>query len=58
MELSASSLFMNRSTLPGITLFILVLSFTASAQGGPPMITDDTGTVPEGHFEINTAFTV
>jgi len=27
------------------------------AQGGPPMITDDTGTVPKGHWEINTAFT-
>jgi hypothetical protein len=29
-----------------------------AAQGGPPMITDDTGTVPKGHWEINTAFTV
>ena len=28
------------------------------AQGGPPMITDDTETIPKGHFEINTAFTV
>ncbi|MBV9217414.1 MAG: hypothetical protein JO053_14690 [Acidobacteria bacterium] len=27
-------------------------------QGGPPMITDDTETVPKGHWEINTAFTV
>lgn len=30
---------------------------TAFSQGGPPMITDDTGTVPKGHWEINTAFT-
>lgn len=30
----------------------------ASAQGGPPMITDDTETVPKHHFEINSAFTV
>src|SRR5436190_14379552 len=28
------------------------------AQGGPPMITDDTETVPMGHWEINTAFTI
>lgn len=28
------------------------------AQGGPPMITDDTETVPTGHFEINTAFII
>lgn len=30
----------------------------AAAQGGPPMITDDTETVPKGHWEINTAFTM
>src|SRR5436309_11054860 len=28
------------------------------AQGGPPMITDDTETVPKHHFEINTALTL
>jgi hypothetical protein len=28
------------------------------AQGGPPMITDDTETVPPRHWEINTAFTI
>src|SRR4051812_13279289 len=28
------------------------------AQGGPPMITDDTETVEKGHYEINTAFTM
>jgi hypothetical protein len=38
--------------------FCALLSVSAHAQGGPPMITDDTGTVPKGHFEINTAFTV
>ena len=31
---------------------------TVKAQGGPPMITDDTETVPKGHWEINTAFTI
>ena len=38
----------------------LALAFCgfASGQGGPPMITDDTGTVEKGHFEINTAFTM
>lgn len=30
----------------------------AAAQGGPPMLTDDPGTVPRGHWEVNTAFTV
>jgi len=41
------------------TLFIgAALIQQANAQGGPPMITDDTETVPKGHFEINTALTV
>ena len=35
-----------------------VLSDCAIAQGGPPMITDDTETVPKHHFEINNAFTL
>ena len=39
-------------------LIITVLYMCASAQGGPPMITDDTETVPKGHWEINTAFTI
>lgn len=38
---------------------IIILVFTcfglrAYGQGGPPMITDDPGTVDKGHFEINT----
>ncbi|MBX7171705.1 MAG: hypothetical protein K1X72_12165 [Pyrinomonadaceae bacterium] len=41
--------------LLGILLF---LPNQARAQGGPPMITDDTGTVPKGHWEINSAFTI
>jgi len=28
------------------------------AQGGPPVITDDTETVEKGHYEINTAITM
>lgn len=36
----------------------LVFVTGALGQGGPPMITDDTGTVEKGHFEINTAFTM
>lgn len=36
----------------------LLFGLNALAQGGPPMITDDTGTVEKGHFEINTAFTL
>jgi hypothetical protein len=50
-------------------LFVLVQAFATAivisavpakldAQGGPPMITDDTETVPKGHFEINNAFTM
>lgn len=38
-------------------LLTTALFGAAYAQGGPPMITDDTGTVPKGHWEINTAFT-
>src|SRR4051812_6477651 len=42
----------------GLQALILAFAVTGRAQGGPPMITDDTGTVPKGHFEINTAFTL
>lgn len=42
----------------GFGVLVLMQVVTALAQGGPPMITDDTGTVPKGHFEINTAFTM
>jgi hypothetical protein len=38
--------------------FLLFLPNQTYAQGGPPMITDDTGTVPKGHWEINSAFTI
>lgn len=42
-----------------ILLLAIVLTLVGCivGQGGPPMITDDTETVPIGHFEINTAFT-
>ena len=52
---------MNRlTTFAWITLLVLLpfCFHAAIAQGGPPMITDDTKTVPKGHFEINTAFTI
>jgi len=39
-----------------VSLVVLVTSVVG--QGGPPMITDDTETVPKHHFEINTAFTI
>ena len=39
-------------------LLCLFCSLSGRAQGGPPMITDDTETVPKHHFEINSAFTV
>ena len=40
------------------SLMIAGGAVSAFGQGGPPMITDDTETVPKGHFEINTAFTM
>ena len=46
------------SALLTIAMFIAIFGAgPACAQGGPPVITDDTGTVPKGHWEINTAFT-
>ena len=43
----------------GAALIIaIVLPPGVWAQGGPPMITDDTETVPKGHWEINTGLTV
>ena len=41
-----------------VALTLCSIAVSARAQGGPPMITDDTGTVEKGHFEINTAFTM
>jgi hypothetical protein len=43
-----------------LTLLSVVSASTyrLAAQGGPPMITDDTETVEKGHYEINTAFTM
>src|ERR1051325_7956186 len=43
-------------------ILVASLAFTltairAVAQGGPPMITDDASTVPNGHWEINLAVT-
>jgi hypothetical protein len=39
-----------------LPLFLLGLA-RLSAQGGPPMITDDPGTPGDGHWEINAAIT-
>jgi hypothetical protein len=36
-------------------LWALLITQYAIADGGPPMVTDDPGTVPLGHFEINMA---
>ncbi|MGI8813222.1 MAG: hypothetical protein ACR2IH_11955 [Pyrinomonadaceae bacterium] len=44
-----------------VGFLLLITAFahaSASAQGGPPMITDDTETVEPHHWEINTAFTI
>ena len=45
------------STL-SLAAMLLCMPLATRAQGGPPMITDDTETVPRGHWEINTAFTM
>ncbi|HEY2847937.1 MAG TPA: hypothetical protein VGI80_08965, partial [Pyrinomonadaceae bacterium] len=41
-----------------LPLLLSGLVATDHAQGGPPLITDDTETVPKGHYEINTGFTM
>lgn len=46
------------ATLTAVLAIIVVFCMEGWAQGGPPMITDDTETVPKGHWEINTGFTV
>ena len=38
-------------------LTFFCLSLQTFAQGGPPMITDDPGTVDKGHWEINSGIT-
>src|ERR1019366_3927591 len=51
---------MNRLLLTTTCGLLLALSFAPalSAQGGPPMITDDPGTPGDGHWEVNTALTL
>lgn len=44
--------------LTALALSVLLPAAAGFAQGGPPMITDDTETVPKGHWEINMGFTV
>src|SRR5438128_2215140 len=44
--------------LAAVLLLIVFIAKPVSAQGGPPMITDDTETVPTHHWEINTALTI
>lgn len=36
------------------TLVFFCFSMQVRGQGGPPMLTDDPGTVDKGHFEINS----
>jgi hypothetical protein len=62
---SMSALIFNRSLssnqlrrVTALALFIVLTPLMTTAQGGPPMITDDTETVPKGHWEINAAFTI
>lgn len=39
-------------------VIIMFSTYPVRSQGGPPMITDDTETVPKCHWEINAAFTL
>lgn len=41
-----------------IILIFFFFSVQAFGQGGPPMITDDPGTVEKGHLEINSGINV
>ncbi|QQS33564.1 MAG: hypothetical protein IPM50_02985 [Acidobacteriota bacterium] len=45
-------------TFPLFALILVFSTYPVHSQGGPPMITDDTETVPKGRWEINTAFTI
>jgi len=36
-----------------ILIFFAAYEFSNAQGGGPPMITDDPGTPPKGHFELN-----
>jgi hypothetical protein len=38
-----------------VTAWLALAAVSASAQGGPPMLTDDPGTPGDGHWEINLA---
>jgi hypothetical protein len=38
-------------------LFVVIASALASAQGGPPLLTDDPGTPGDRHWEINLGIT-
>ena len=40
-----------------IILVFFCMGLQTYGQGGPPMITDDPGTVDKGHFEINSGIT-
>src|SRR5438105_2551565 len=42
---------------PWVLLVIALTPRFVSAQGGPPLITDDPGTPGSGHWEINLALT-
>lgn len=60
---AAARVFGSRTGTLSLAAFIVLFILSVSpnrvfAQGGPPMITDDTETVEKGHFEINTAFTI
>jgi hypothetical protein len=48
---------MSMSSRITLILFCFCLCLHAFGQGGPPMITDDPGTVDKGHFEINSGIT-
>jgi len=50
--------FRSIAFLAGVLIITAGSCMQAPAQGGPPMITDDTETIPKGHFEINSAFTM
>jgi len=43
---------------PGLILYLMLNTSGVHAHGGPPLLTDDTGTPGDGKWEINVALTV
>ncbi|MGZ3782738.1 MAG: hypothetical protein ACXVCY_18995 [Pseudobdellovibrionaceae bacterium] len=43
-----------RSKKFGLAILVLLIASKVLGQGGPPLVTDDPGTLKDGHWEINS----